>query len=122
MKAICFYILVSLFFYLFMIYYKFFAEKKKVQIFGFFNRNSKLLIFIFLYFLIPNGNQILPKQIIQHLTQPKLMVGVGMLLTNDRGELISCSAKALQGPNNSKKAEAIATREALGYCSNISLM
>ena len=38
-----------------------------------------------------------------------------MLMRNDRGELISCCAKALQGPNNSKKAEAIVTREALSW-------
>ena len=38
-----------------------------------------------------------------------------MLLRNDWGELISCCTKAIQGPNNSKKAEAIATREAISW-------
>ena len=38
-----------------------------------------------------------------------------MLMRNDQGELISCCAKALQGPNNSKNAEAIVTREALSW-------
>ena len=43
----------------------------------------------------------------------KPMVGVGMLMRTDQGELISCCAKALQGPNNSKEAKVIAIREAL---------
>ena len=38
-----------------------------------------------------------------------------MLLRNDQGKLISCCAKALQGPNNSKEEEVKAIREALSW-------
>ena len=45
----------------------------------------------------------------------KPIVGVGMLMRNYQGELISYCAKALKGLNNSKEVEVIAIREALSW-------
>ena len=56
------------------------------------------------------------KCIVDSSTNPSMpMVGIGMLMRIDQGELIYCCVKALQGPNNSKETKVIAIREALRW-------